>query len=235
MGLLNSEDLRTQDSVFLILFRGNEEKRIVVYPNRKGYSRIYGTTKIWANTTHVDLNLSQSIEEGFSYGYWTLHDYVAQFKYIVTMKGATQVGGFGAIGNLFPSQWDWQGFWSSTALISIILAFMNILPIPALDGGHVMFLLYEMVSGRKPNDKFMEYAQMFGFFLLLALVLFANGNDVCWFFPNHFGEPNLEWHSTLFYIWYMLAKYICQKKIVLLSLSFFFLVTAQEKRVWTIL
>ena len=110
--------------------------------------------------------------------YWTLHDYVAQFKYIFTSEGAKQLGGFGAIGNMFPGQWNWKGFWSSTALISIILAFMNILPIPALDGGHVMFLLYEMVTGTKPNDKFMEYAQMFGFFLLMALVLYANGNDL---------------------------------------------------------
>ena len=124
------------------------------------------------------LNLGESISEGFDYGYWTLHDYVAQFKYIFTTKGAKQLGGFGAIGNMFPGQWNWKGFWSSTALISIILAFMNILPIPALDGGHVMFLFYEIITGRKPNDKFMEYAQMFGFFLLLALVLFANGNDL---------------------------------------------------------
>jgi regulator of sigma E protease len=88
------------------------------------------------------------------------------------------MGGFGAIGSLFPDTWNWKGFWSSTDLISIILAFMNLLPIPALDGGHVMFLLYEMISGRKPNEKFMEYAQMVGFFLILALVLYANGNDI---------------------------------------------------------
>ena len=126
----------------------------------------------------VKLSLGESIVEGFDYGYWTLRDYIAQFKYIFTPKGASQLGGFGAIGNMFPSQWDWKGFWSSTALISIILAFMNILPIPALDGGHVMFLFYEIITGRKPNDKFMEYAQMFGFFLLLSLVLYANGNDI---------------------------------------------------------
>ncbi len=128
--------------------------------------------------TNEKLSLAESISEGFSYGYWTLHDYVAQFQYIFTQKGASQLGGFGAIGNMFPSTWNWKGFWASTALISIILAFMNILPIPALDGGHVMFLAYEIITGRKPNDKFMEYAQMFGFFLLLALVLYANGNDL---------------------------------------------------------
>jgi regulator of sigma E protease len=126
----------------------------------------------------VELTLGESILQGFDYGYWTLRDYVTQFKYIFTPKGASQLGGFGAIGNMFPSVWDWKGFWSSTALISIILAFMNILPIPALDGGHVMFLCYEILTGRKPNDKFMEYAQMFGFFLLLSLVLYANGNDL---------------------------------------------------------
>ena len=128
--------------------------------------------------THVDLTFSESIYDGFNYGFWTLHDYAAQFKYVFTKKGASQVGGFAAIGNLFPAEWNWRGFWSSTALISIILAFMNILPIPALDGGHVMFLMYEIISGRKPNDRFMEYAQMFGFLLLLAVLLLANGNDI---------------------------------------------------------
>ena len=131
-----------------------------------------------------DLSLGESIAEGFSYGYWMLYDYVAQFKYVFTKKGASQLGGFGAIGSLFPASWDWRAFWGSTAFISIILAFMNLLPIPALDGGHVMFLLYEMISGRKPNDKFMEYAQMVGFFLLLALVIYANGNDLFRFLSN---------------------------------------------------
>ena len=134
--------------------------------------------------SQIKLSLAESIKEGFSYGYWTLYDYVAQFKYVFTKKGASQLGGFGAIGSLFPASWDWRAFWASTAFISIILAFMNLLPIPALDGGHVMFLLYEMVSGRKPNDKFMEYAQMLGFFLLLALVIYANGNDLFRFLSN---------------------------------------------------
>ena len=88
------------------------------------------------------------------------------------------VGGFKAIYDIFPSFWSWQVFWSITAFLSIMLGVLNLLPIPALDGGHVMFLLYEMISGRKPGDKFMEYAQMVGFFLLIALVLFANGNDI---------------------------------------------------------
>ena len=128
--------------------------------------------------TKLRFTISESISRGYDKAYWTLLDYISQFNYIFSRKGASQLGGFGAIGGLFPPTWNWQGFWESTALISIILAFMNLLPIPALDGGHVMFILYEIVSGRKPNDKFMEYAQLFGFFLLLILVLYANGNDV---------------------------------------------------------
>ena len=126
----------------------------------------------------LNFTILESITRGYNKAYWTLLDYISQFKYVFSKKGASQLGGFGAIGGLFPPTWDWEGFWESTALISIILAFMNLLPIPALDGGHVMFLLYEIASGRKPNDKFMEYAQIFGFFLLMSLVLFANGNDI---------------------------------------------------------
>ncbi len=134
--------------------------------------------------THKSYSLGESIKEGFGFTYWTLHDYVAQFKYVFTKKGASQLGGFGAIGNLFQPTWDWKGFWNTTAFISIILAFMNILPIPALDGGHVMFLLYEIVTGRKPNEKFLEFAQMIGIIILLALVLYANGNDIYRYFFN---------------------------------------------------
>ncbi|MDO5978653.1 RIP metalloprotease RseP [Flavivirga spongiicola] len=106
--------------------------------------------------------------------------YITQFKAIFTPStGAYKgVGGFKAIYDIFPSFWSWQVFWGITAFLSIMLGVLNLLPIPALDGGHVMFLLYEMVSGRKPGDKFMEYAQMAGFFILIALVLFANGNDI---------------------------------------------------------
>lgn len=156
--------------------RGGEVQQITVTPNEDG--KLGVTNQRPVNVKIEKYSLSESIEKGFSYGYWTLHDYVAQFKYVFTAKGATQVGGFGAIGGLFPDTWNWQGFWLTTAFISIILAFMNILPIPALDGGHVTFLLYEMITGRKPNDKFMEYAQLAGFFILIALVLFANGNDI---------------------------------------------------------
>jgi regulator of sigma E protease len=105
-------------------------------------------------------------------------------KFIFTSKGASSLGGFGAIGSMFSPTWNWQSFWMNTAFISIVLAFMNILPIPALDGGHVMFLLYEMVTGREPHRKVLEYAQMIGIILLLGLLLYANGNDVFKYFFN---------------------------------------------------
>tara|TARA_B100000809_G_scaffold252687_1_gene287685 strand:+ start:662 stop:1984 length:1323 start_codon:yes stop_codon:yes gene_type:complete len=126
----------------------------------------------------LEFNFLESISQGYDFGIYTLTSYVSQMKLIFTKEGVSQLGGFGAIGGLFPATWDWEIFWRNTAFLSIILAFMNMLPIPALDGGHVMFLFYEVVSGRKPNDKFMEYAQITGFMLLMALVLFANGNDL---------------------------------------------------------
>jgi regulator of sigma E protease len=109
-----------------------------------------------------------------------LKDYIRQFKLILNPKTEAykQVGGFIAIGSQFSTTWDWERFWSFTAFLSIMLAFLNILPIPALDGGHVVFVLIEMISGRKPSDKVLEYAQMVGFFILLALIVLANGNDI---------------------------------------------------------
>ena len=160
---------------FTIQREGNS---IVKYVYPKENSFFGGYFRQNFKLTHVGLTLSESIVQGFSYGYWTLYEYIAQFKYIFTKKGASQLGGFGAIGSLFPSKWDWKGFWSSTALISIILAFMNILPIPALDGGHAMFLMYEIITGRKANDKVLEYAQVIGFIFLITLVVYANGNDL---------------------------------------------------------
>jgi regulator of sigma E protease len=120
----------------------------------------------------------ESIPAGYFAAEKTLVDYVRQMKLIFTKEGASQIGGFGTIGNLFPAAWNWQRFWGLTAFLSMVLAFMNILPIPALDGGHVMFLIYEMITGKEPGEKFMEYAQMTGIFLLIGLMLFANGNDL---------------------------------------------------------
>lgn len=122
----------------------------------------------------------ESIPAGWNKGVKTLSDYIKGMKKIFNPDTGAykEVGGFAAIGGMFPDTWNWPAFWATTAFISIILAFMNILPIPALDGGHVAFLLYEMVTGRKPSDKFLEYAQMIGFFILIGLLLFANGNDL---------------------------------------------------------
>lgn len=123
-----------------------------------------------------------SIPAGIAYGWNTLKGYVSDFKYVFTKEGATSLGGFGTIGSLFPSQWNWYSFWMMTAFISIILAFMNILPIPALDGGHLMFLLFEMTTGRKPSDKFMERVQIIGMVLLFGLMIYANLNDIIRYF-----------------------------------------------------
>ncbi len=125
-------------------------------------------------------SFSESIGVGVRKFFNQIGSYWQQLEKIFTPStGAYKgVGGFKAIFDIFPSTWSWQAFWGITAFLSIMLAILNLLPIPALDGGHVMFLLYEMFTGRKPTDKFLEYAQMIGFFLLLALIIFANGNDI---------------------------------------------------------
>ena len=104
--------------------------------------------------------------------------YVKQFRLVFTKEGVQSVGGFGAISNMFEAVWDWHSFWHMTAFLSLILAFMNFLPIPALDGGYILFLLWEIITGKKPSDKFLEVANTIGFWLLLALLIFANGNDI---------------------------------------------------------
>ncbi len=127
---------------------------------------------------HQDYTFLQSIPAGIQYGWNILVVYVKQFRLVFTKEGAQSVGGFGAIGSMFPSRWSWAAFWEMTAFLSIILAFMNFLPIPALDGGYILFLLVEMITRRKPSDKFLEIANEVGFWLLLALLIFANGNDI---------------------------------------------------------
>ena len=139
-------------------------------------------TDIYTTVTH-EYSLLASIPRGIELGVDKLTSYVGQMKYVFTSEGAKNLGGFGAIGNIFPEEWNWEQFWSITAFLSVILAFMNILPIPALDGGHVLFLLYEIITRRQPSEKFLEYAQMAGMAFLFALLLFANGNDIyCFFF-----------------------------------------------------
>ena len=120
----------------------------------------------------------ESIPAGIRHGWEKLVQYIKQFRLVFSKEGAQSVGGFGAIGSLFPSMWDWQSFWYMTAYLSLILAFMNFLPIPALDGGYILFLLVEIITRKQPSDKFLEKANEVGFWLLIALLILANGNDL---------------------------------------------------------
>lgn len=150
-----------------VMVQTNEAFQVGAIGSRPDYS-----------VTTLNYGFGESFPAGASLGVHTLKGYVNDMKYVFTKEGAKSVGGFGTIGSIFPKVWDWERFWSMTAFLSIILAFMNILPIPALDGGHVLFLLYEIIARRKPSDKFLEYAQMVGMFLLFGLLIWANFNDV---------------------------------------------------------
>lgn len=144
-----------------------------------GIAPVSDLTKFF-EISRKDYTLLQSVPAGIARGTATIKSYLKQLKLIFKpeTKAYESLGGFISIGKIFPGTWDWQAFWNLTAFLSIILAIMNILPIPALDGGHVLFLLYEMVSGRKPSDKFLEYAQIIGITLLLLLIVYANANDI---------------------------------------------------------
>ncbi len=128
--------------------------------------------------TQIDYNFLESFPAGVKYGWNVLSGYVSDMKYVFTADGAKSLGGFGSIGSLFPETWDWYLFWKMTAFLSIILAFMNILPIPALDGGHVLFLLYEIIFRRKPSENFMIKAEYVGITILILLMIVANLNDI---------------------------------------------------------
>lgn len=134
----------------------------------------------------VKYSFFQSIPAGINRGFEITGSYLKQLKMLFKpeTKAYEELGGFIKIGSIFPSTWNWERFWNMTAFLSIILAIMNVLPIPALDGGHVMFLMFEIVTGRKPGDKFMEYAQIVGMVLLLSLLLYANLNDIIGLFKN---------------------------------------------------
>ena len=126
----------------------------------------------------LEYGFFSSIPAGIRYGWNTLKSYIGDFRYVFTKEGAKSLGGFGTIGSIFPEKWNWHAFWLMTAFLSIILAFMNILPIPALDGGYVLFLLVEVVTGKKPGDKFLEVANTIGMIILFGLLIFANMNDI---------------------------------------------------------
>lgn len=139
-----------------------------------------GQTSIYTyyKPTTISYGFFESFPAGISYGMEVLGGYIGDLKYLFTADGAKSLGGFGAIGSLFPPVWDWHLFWLMTAFLSIILAFMNILPIPALDGGHVLFLIYEIITGRKPSENFLIRAEYVGFGLLILLMVVANLNDI---------------------------------------------------------
>ncbi|MBW6501235.1 MAG: RIP metalloprotease RseP [Bacteroidales bacterium] len=169
-------------TIVMNLLRGGEKIDIPVTPTAAGMLGIASSRtldKIFELKT-IRYGFLESIPAGIAKGFKTIGDYLKQFKIIFSRntKAYESLGGFITIGSIFPGVWDWHSFWNLTAFLSIILAIMNILPIPALDGGHVMFLLYEVVTGRKPSDKFLEYAQITGMVILLSILILANGNDI---------------------------------------------------------
>ena len=176
------------EEISLTVKRGSENKTFNVAVSNKGTLGviIYGMgfsdlEKLgYYNLADVNYSLAAAIPAGINKSYETLTNYVKQLKKIFNPStGAYKgLGGFISIGSIFPSTWSAESFWNITAFLSIMLGFMNLLPIPALDGGHVVFTLWEMITGKKPSDKFLEYAQVTGFILLIALLLFANGNDI---------------------------------------------------------
>jgi regulator of sigma E protease len=199
MQTLNGKPAKYYDEVALILkenkgkiipatvLRNNKEVSIDVKVNKDGKLGVQLDVDIdslkksgFFKVTKVEYSLAESIPAGLERGKNQFIGYGKQLKMIFNpeTKAYKQVGGFAAIYKSFPNTWSWEMFWKLTAFLSIALGVMNLLPIPALDGGHVMFLLYEIISGRKPSDKFLENAQMVGFVLLIALLLFANGNDI---------------------------------------------------------
>ena len=169
--------------VLVGFYRAGIPQTLTLHTDTAGKMGIYSVSPFdMYQTVTRKYGFFESFPAGVTLGVNTLKGYVSDMKYVFTKEGASSLGGFGTIGSLFPAEWDWHSFWMKTAFLSIILAFMNILPIPALDGGHVMFLLYEVIARRKPSDKFLEYAQVTGMFLLFALLIYANGNDIFRFF-----------------------------------------------------
>jgi regulator of sigma E protease len=197
---INGQSLKYQDEVEVLLNenrgkeisltvkRGEENKtfNVVVNDNGKLGVVIYGMNfsdleKLgYYDLANINYSLAAAIPAGVNKSYETLSNYIKQLKKIFNPNtGAYKgLGGFISIGSIFPSTWSAESFWNITAFLSIMLGFMNLLPIPALDGGHVVFTLWEMITGKKPSDKFLEYAQVTGFILLITLLLFANGNDI---------------------------------------------------------
>lgn len=167
------------DSILVGFFRSDNFQEIALEVPSSGKIgvQLMKPTELFA-VQHTDYNFFQAIPAGISYGCETLGTYVSSLKMLFTKNGAQYLGGFISIGSIFPDEWNWFQFWDITALLAIILAFMNVIPIPGLDGGHILFTLWEMITRRKPSDKFLGRAQTVGLILLLALLVIANGNDI---------------------------------------------------------
>lgn len=163
----------------ITLLRNGETVKVEATPSQTGKLgfQLMGPNDIF-ETVSVKYGAFESVPQGWKIGTTTLSNYVGSMKYVFTSDGAKSIGGFGAIGNLFPEKWNWYSFWQITAFLSVALAFMNIIPIPGLDGGHVMFLLWEVITRRKPSETVMEYAQYAGMAFLLLLLVYANGMDL---------------------------------------------------------
>ncbi len=176
--------------VTLLIKRGAADQTIKVTIGKSGLLGIQREASINGlfEFKSISYGFFESIPAGIIKGYNAVGNYLKQFKLLFApeTKAYESLGGFIAIGNIFPSVWDWESFWNLTAFLSIILAVMNILPIPALDGGHVLFLLFEMITGRRPSDKFLEYAQIVGMVILFSLLIYANGNDFLKWYQGKF-------------------------------------------------
>lgn len=168
------------EMVDAIVLRGSDTLRFSIQVSQEGLVGVRADPSKYFEYSEKHYNLFQAIPAGFSKTISGIGGYLKQLKLLFhpEIKAYESVGGFITIGSIFPATWDWPAFWRLTAFLSIMLAILNLLPIPALDGGHVMFLVYEIVSGRKPSDKFMEYAQIAGMVILFGLLIYANGNDV---------------------------------------------------------
>jgi len=203
-GLLKGDRILAVDSImtpslssFMSTLKGHENETVKITVTRKAGTRtdtIVAPVKLssaskmgiglevdpslFFNSKEINYPLLESVPRGIEMGTDKLTAYAKSMTMIFSKEGANSIGGFGSLGAIFPESWNWIAFWNIAAFLSVALAFMNILPIPALDGGHVLFLIYEVITGRKPSDKFLEYAQITGMVLLILLLVYANGMDI---------------------------------------------------------
>lgn len=179
--ITNAFKQHVDDTVIVGFYRDGSYMQLPVLVSESATIGVYPETdisRLFKGYRHRDYTFWQALPAGISHGWKTLVTYVTSLKVLFSPGGTRNLGGFITMGSIFPPYWDWHAFWDITALLALILAFMNIIPIPGLDGGHVMFTLWEMITRRKPSEKFLTVVQNIGLFLLLALMIIANGNDI---------------------------------------------------------